>query len=298
MIIEFFFYVFLVGVVIAALAYVGDRFEKEPLFRIFSAIILGIFSTVIVAFLHKILPLPEYGAHPGWGKTILVSYLSAGFLEEAAKLLFILFFVYKWEDFNEWYDGPLYCGLVGIGFSISENLGYMIRPLVDAVAANPTIDLDSLRRLALSSLVKYRLYPGHFLFGFIAGYFLARAKFGASKKSPAKERLSIVFGFVTAVLLHGTFNLAAVMGNLLVFQLYVLTLICAAVLLGIRALRKSAFLRDREHKFSKGQKVRLRRLLLTKKNDRATFGDVVFLSLIVLVCQFFVYFLNYFITVL
>ena len=298
MIIEFFFYVFLVGVIIAALAYFGDRFEKEPLFRIFTAIILGIFSTVIVAVLHKILPLPEYGPHPGWGKAILVSYLSAGFLEEAAKLLLILFFIYKWEDFNEWYDGSLYCGLVGIGFAMSENLGYMIRPLVNAVAANPSIDLDSLRLLALNSLVEFRLYPGHFLFGFLAGYFIARAKFRASKRSLFRERLSIFFGFMTAVLLHGTFNLAAVKGNLIIFQLYVLILILAAVIFGISTLRKSDYIRDRPHKFSDTQIRRVRTILPTKKEGRVAFADVVFLSLMVLVCQFFVYFVNYFIAVL
>ena len=77
-----------------------------------------------------------------------------------------------------------------------------------------------------------------------------------------------------------------------------LILICAAVIFGINALRKSDFKKESTHKFSDGQKARFRRILPTKKEERATFVDVVFLSLMVLVCQFFVYFVNYFITVL
>ena len=60
MIVELLFFAFVVGAVIAALAYIGDRFEREPLFRIFNAIVLGIFATVIVIIVKRVVPLPIY----------------------------------------------------------------------------------------------------------------------------------------------------------------------------------------------------------------------------------------------
>ena len=118
MIIEFFFYVFLVGAITAALAYFSDKHEREPLFSVFYAIILGITSALLVVIIRKIVPLPDYTPSPSWGNALLVSFFSAGFIEELAKFTLILGIIYKWKDFNEYYDGPLYAGLVGIGFAI------------------------------------------------------------------------------------------------------------------------------------------------------------------------------------
>lgn len=297
MIIEFFFYVFIVGSIIAALAYFGDRYEREPLFRIFNAIILGITSTLFILIVKKIFPFPAYASNPSWGNTILVSYFSAGFLEELAKFVMILCFIYKWDDFNEYYDGPLYAGLVGIGFAISENLGYMLKPLVNLAESNAGFDVNSLRIIALNVLVKYRLYPGHFLFGFIAGYFIAKAKF-KEKKGKARERIYICTGFVIALFLHGTFNTIAKMGNFITFIGYVLFLVLVVIFIGWKSLRKSVFKREILEKLPERKRNRLKEILLTSKEEKITFSYVFLLGILIIVCQFFVYFISYIISIL
>ncbi|UCD58606.1 MAG: PrsW family intramembrane metalloprotease [Candidatus Hydrogenedentota bacterium] len=298
MIIEFFFYVFIVGSIIAALAYFGDRYEREPLFRIFNAIILGITSTLVVVIVKKIFPFPAYASNPTWGNTILVSYLSAGFMEELAKFAVILCLIYKWDDFNEYYDGPLYVGLVGIGFAISENLGYMLKSLANLVVSNANLDTNFLRLIALKSLVKYRLYPGHFLFGFIAGYFIAKAKFKEEEGGKAREGIYICIGFVIALFLHGTFNTIAIRGSIISFLGYVLFLMLIVIFIGWKSLRKSVFKKDILEKLPERKRNRLKEILLSSKKEKITFGYVFLLGILIIVYQFFIYFVIYIISIL
>ena len=298
MIIEFFFYVFLVGTITATLAYFGDKYEKEPLFSVFYAIILGITSALLVIIIRKILPLPEYTANPNWGNAILVSFFSAGFIEELAKFTVIIGLIYKWKDFNEYYDGPLYAGLVGIGFAIYENIGYMIKPLVNLIDANTNLDPNFLRQVALKSLVQFRLYPGHFFIGFIAGYLITKAKFDGGEKRKHREGIYLLYAFMAALCLHGVFNLIAVKGNFMMFLGYVILLLLIVVFLGWKSLRKSVFKKEIMETLPESKKYPLREILLKKKEEKVTFGYVLFLAILVIFYQFFAYLITYIISIM
>jgi|GEM_PF-2896250 len=298
MIIEFFFYVFLVGAVTAVLAYFGDKYEKEPLFSVFYAIILGITSALLVIIVRKIFPLPDYTSSPNWANAILVSFFSAGFIEELAKFAVIVGLIYKWNDFNEYYDGPLYAGLVGIGFAIYENVGYMIKPLVKLIDANVALDPNFLRQVALKSLVQFRLYSGHFFIGFIAGYLIAKAKFEGGEKGKHREGAYILYGFIIALCLHGIFNLIAVKGNFMMFLSYVIFLLLIVVILGWKSLRKSVFKKEIMEKLPERKKYLLRKILLKKKEEKATFGYVFLLGILIIFYQFFAYLITYIISMM
>lgn len=298
MIVEFFLYSFAVGAAIAALAYFGDRYEKEPLFRIFNAIILGLTATLIVIIAKKVFSFPDYAPLPSWGNTILVSFYSAGLLEESAKFLMILFFIYKWADFNEYYDGPLYAGLVGIGFAISENLGYMLKPLANIVASDVSVDANFLRLIGLSILMKYRIFSGHFLFGFIAGYFIAKARFKREEGDRVGEGINICISFAIAWFLHGTYNTIAIMGKYSVFLAYVLILVMIVILIGRRSLRKSVFKKEILEILTERKRNKLMDILAASKQEKVTFGYVIFLGLLILAYQLFVFFMTYIISIL
>jgi RsiW-degrading membrane proteinase PrsW (M82 family) len=291
MIVELLFYAFVVGAIIATVVYFGDRFEREPLFRIFNAMVLGIFATVIVIIVKKVIPLPNYAPVLSFGNTILVNFLSVGFVEEMAKFFMILFFIYKWEDFNEYFDGPLYAGLVGVGFAISENLMYMIKPLAGLIASDISLNPDEARLIALNVLVKFRLYPGHFLFGFIAGYFIAKAKF-RKEEAKFKEILYLGVGFLIAIFMHGTYNAIAIMGSLTLFQVYVLFLFLIALFVGWKSKKKSVFRTEILDKLPERKRNKLKDILLVKKEEKITVSYVIMLCILLLVCQFIVYFLT------
>lgn len=291
MIVEFLFYAFVVGALLATLVYFGDRFEREPLFRIFNAIVLGIFATVIVIIVKRVVPLPVYSPSPSWANTILVNFLSVGFVEEMAKFFPILLLVYKWDDFNEYFDGPLYAGLVGVGFAISENLTYMLKPLAVLIASDISLDPNEARLIALNVLFKFRLYPGHFLFGFIAGYFIAKAKF-RKEGGKFREILYIGIGFLLAICMHGIFNSIAIMGSLALFQGYVLLLFLLAFYIGWQSKKKSVFRKDLLEKLPEKKRNILKDRLLAKKEEKITLDYVILLCILILVCQFIVYFLT------
>ena len=291
MIVELLFYVFVVGAVVTTLVYFSDKFEREPLFRIFNAIIMGIMATLVVIIVKKVLPFPVYSPNPSWGNIILVNFLSVGLVEEVAKFFMILFFVYKWDDFNEYFDGSLYAGLVGVGFAISENLGYMIKPIAALIASDISLDPYQARLIALNVLVKFRLYPGHFLFGFIAGYFIAKAKFREDNRK-FKEILYIGIGFFLAICMHVIYNSIAILGTLTLFQVYVFFLFLIALFTGWLSKKKSVFRKEILEKLPLRKRSILKDILIAKKEEKITVGYVIMLCVLVLVCQFMVYFLT------
>ncbi|MCJ7682350.1 MAG: PrsW family intramembrane metalloprotease, partial [Candidatus Aminicenantes bacterium] len=267
-------------------------------FSVFSAIILGITSALLVIIVRKIFPLPDYTSNPSWTNVILVSFFSAGFIEELAKFALIVGLIYKWTDFNEYYDGPLYAGLVGIGFAIYENLGYMIKPLVKIIDTDVALNPSFLREIALKSLVQFRLYPGHFFLGFIAGYFIAKAKFEGVEKGKHRERIYILSGFFVAVFLHGIFNLIAVKGNFIMFFGYVIFLLLIVVILGWKSLRKSVFKKEIIERLPERKKYLLKEILLKSKEEKVTFDYVFFLAILIILYQFFAYFMTYMISMI
>jgi RsiW-degrading membrane proteinase PrsW (M82 family) len=291
MIVEFLLYVFIAGAVVTVLVYLSDKFEREPLFRIFNALILGIFATLIVIILKRIIPFPDFSLEMDWKNTLWVNFLSVALVEEMAKFSMILFFIYKWDDFNEYFDGPLYAGLVGVGFSLSENLGYVIKPLADLIASDIALDPSQARMIALNVLVKFRLYPGHFLFGFIAGYFIARARF-RENDGKLKEILCLGLGFFLAICMHGIYNSLAILGTLPIFQVYVFSLFLMALFVGWLSKKKSIFRKENLQKLPLTKRYIVKDVLLVKKEENITIGYIFMLCVIVLVCQFMVYFLT------
>jgi RsiW-degrading membrane proteinase PrsW (M82 family) len=291
MIVEFLLYAFIAGAVVTTLVYFSDKFEREPLFRIFNAIILGIMATLIVIVIKKLFPFPQYSSEMNWKNTLLVNFLSVGFIEEMAKFSLIFLFIFKWDDFNEHFDGPLYAGLVGVGFAISENLAYMVKPLAGLIASNIALDPNQARMIALNVLVKFRLYPGHFLFGFIAGFFIAKARFSEDDKK-LKEILYLGIGLLLAICMHGIYNSVAILGTLTQFQAYVFFLFLVALFVGWKTKKKSVFRKDVLEKMPLRKRNVFEDILRVKREEKISASYIFLLCILVLVCQFMVYFLT------
>ncbi len=122
-----------------------DRYEKEPVSLAVLAFVWGATPAIILALIFELLlgiPLALAGQAGSVGEAAIV----APVVEEAAKgaILFVLFLVYR-REFDDVLDGILYGALVGVGFSVVENVTYGLRfaypdgyqagtaPLLDAV---------------------------------------------------------------------------------------------------------------------------------------------------------------------
>lgn len=296
MLVEFLFYVVIAGCLVAVLAYLGDKYEKEPIFRIFLAIWLGMTSVIFVHLIQHIFTLPGYGDNPSFGRILLVNFFSAGFIEELAKFFMVYLFIFKWEDFNEYYDGLLYAGLVGLGFAISENLGYMIRPYLEVINQGYLVEEKLVRELGVLTLLKTRMLHAHFFIDFVAGFFIARAKFfefGQGEKRGAmvwKENFYLISALILAVFMHGTFNTLAFCENRLFFYTYFSVMVMVCVFLTLKTSKKSVFRKETLDYLPDSRRNRFLEVLRIDKEEKITFGYVLTMIFLTVVYLFFSYF--------
>jgi len=184
--------------------YQRDKLEPEPKKLIFISYFLGILSATLVIFVSMPFKLNYF----------MGAVVSAPILEELAKFLMVWAYLYRSKNFSEPMDGIVYAAAVALGFASIENGLYLFRINQQAQFLLPNVILIR----ALLSV------PAHALFSGIWGYALGRYKF--DKK---KNRFTVVYGLLLAMLLHALFNFLCLIGIYSSFGL----LILVAVMWGI-----------------------------------------------------------------
>ena len=212
------------------LAFWADRYERESglhLVRVFFASVLATGAFGLVKCLALGLCRPDV-AHP-----VIESYVIAGAAEEGLKFGVLAWVLPRLRGFNEPMDVIVYLGVVALGFTFHENLGYFLSFTAEGQRlAAETGDL-SLYRQQLGYILVARAVPGHLLFDTIAGALLAYG-FGTG----GLKRWFLP-AFTLATLLHGTWNLLAGHGRWLPFLLYAVLLVAGTVVAVLWALRRS-----------------------------------------------------------
>jgi protease PrsW len=193
-----------------------DRTEPEPLGMVLGMVLTGCLSVIPAGILESlVLLMPVFDSEGIAGKA-LQSFLVVAPLEEALKLLMVMLFAWKSRHFNERNDGIVYTGAVAIGFALAENIFYVFQ-----------FGLGTGFARAVTAI------PGHTFSGVLMGYFIGQARFAATL--PRRNTL-IVKGFITAWLLHGTYNTLALSGT--EAALLVVPMTALYFVLGIRFLKK------------------------------------------------------------
>jgi RsiW-degrading membrane proteinase PrsW (M82 family) len=196
--------VILLAAVIPAVCYSAllvliDRYEREPgrllLVAFFwGAVIAAFLSFSVNEFFHTWIT----GVVGEDRARLLTPGLAAPIIEEISKAtaLFILFLFWH-EEFDNVIDGIVYGALVGVGFAMSENIGYLTLAAVQG---------------GMPGLVQ-SIYLRSFLGGFNHAAFtaVAGAGFGYAREArSAKMRLLVpVIGLVSAILQHSAWNTLA-----------------------------------------------------------------------------------------
>ena len=201
-------------------AYRRDKARSEP-----PRLVLGAFGLGIVAVAGAIVvglfvdPLARSLSQGG--AVLFRAYVVAGLLEEAAKLLVVLFFISRHEEFNEVADGMVYTMAASLGFAVVENVLYLAGPSAVLLLRGVTA------------------VPLHAAAGGIMGYCVGMERI--------EGRGSVVTGLILAVLLHGTYDFLLFTGVRLTSYLIsfatVPLLVAAAV--AVALLFQSAVRRDR-----------------------------------------------------
>ena len=174
-----------------------DRYEKEPLWLLSIIFFWGAIPTVIMALIAQIiLDIPVSYL---LGKSILYSLTNlsivAPLTEETFKALIILiiFVVYR-QEFDSVMDGILYGALVGFGFSVVEDVMYLMGSLWNG-------GWGSWGMTAALRVGLYNLNHAMFTACTGVGFGLAR-----NSKEWWKKLLFPMSGWLLAMLLHGIHN--------------------------------------------------------------------------------------------
>lgn len=170
--------------------YFRDKYEKEPLYLLFTGVLFGIIISFPIIFFENIIDgflseweMPKEGAI----EAFFTSFFVASFTEELFKFAVLFFLIYKNKNFNEPFDGIAYCVFISLGFAGFENVLYVLNPYFGGVET-------ALLRAVFS-------IPGHALFAVFMGYYFSLAKF-----IPEKKKAMLFLAFSYPFLLHGTYD--------------------------------------------------------------------------------------------
>jgi protease PrsW len=193
-----------------------DRAEPEPHNMIAKVLFLGAAAVIPAGFIEYIfLKIPFFNTG-GFEGAFLQSFIVISPVEEIAKLLVVLLFVWNDKNFNEKNDGIVYVGTAAVGFALLENILYV---------AQHGFSTGFFRSITA--------IPLHTFTGILMGYFTGIAKFSENK---SQTRKNILKGFFVAYLIHAMYDTLALSGTSA--GLLIIPIVIAIAVMGISYLKK------------------------------------------------------------
>jgi protease PrsW len=166
------------GLAICIYVFGKDKFEKEPLHLLVKCFFLGILSAVPAIILSKT------GEAFLKESLFLNVFIGVALSEEFSKFLFLRFYAFPKNAFNEPYDGIIYSVMISMGFATIENILYTFEG-----------------GISVGVLRMFTAVPGHATFAILMGYFVGLAKFNKEKKL-----FYLLAGLFSAAALHGLYD--------------------------------------------------------------------------------------------
>jgi RsiW-degrading membrane proteinase PrsW (M82 family) len=169
-----------------------DHYEEEPWRLVAGTLLWGALPAIVLALIGEAL-IGNYGAYllgaaPGrWFNVVVV----APIVEEICKGLVLIYLLHRHRhEFDGMVDGLLYGALVGIGFSMTENVLYYL--------AAPPEHLDA--TIFARGLV---FGMNHAVFSACFGFGLGMAR---DSNDPVRWRIAPTLGLLAAIALHMAHN--------------------------------------------------------------------------------------------
>jgi protease PrsW len=206
------------GLAISAWIYAKDKYEKEPKSLLVWSFVWGCISTIpamIGQMYFRGLENPEHLLN-----ITIFSFLVVGLTEELSKFLFLRFYAYPKEAFNEPIDGIVYAVMVGMGFATFENILYVFS---SDKGGWPT---------AIGRAVT--AVPAHAAFAVLMGAFVGLAKF-----TPEKRDLYMWLGVSLAVFFHGLYDVFLLQKSYQGLMFLSIIALVLSIILSKRLIRKS-----------------------------------------------------------
>ena len=176
-----------------------DKYRKEPIALLWKGYGFGVLSAII-AFLFGVvlgyLGLIDDHASTVWDH-LRVAIFEAAIPEELIKYLFLWILLRKNIYYDEYFDGIVYAGCIGLGFAGLENIIYLLQNYEEWISIG-----------ILRAIVSV---PGHFMFGITMGFFYAKATFGDS----TQKKKYLALAIIAPILLHAAFDATLMVSQIL-----------------------------------------------------------------------------------
>ena len=189
--------------------YAKDKYEKEPPIKLLKYFFLGIVVSILAVVFEEL--LSKFNVYSGVLSKLYISFIVAGFCEEALKSMVLIPVLLKEKDFNEKLDGIVYSVCLSLGVAAVENIIYLMKEQFEA-----TFELGLTRGLIS--------IPAHIMFAITMGYYISKYKF---EKDEYKKRKYLLEAVTIPFLLHGFFDFILMIGNIwaiIIFVVYVIIL--------------------------------------------------------------------------
>lgn len=197
--------------------YLRDKYEPEPLKHILISFFLGCFSVIPAIILE--VGFGEYFPEDSTNlaRTAFIAFVVVAGSEEFSKLIMLRYYAFRQIEFDEPFDGIVYGVMVSLGFAAVENLSYVY--------------LNG-GGVSVALLRMFTAIPAHASFGVVMGYY-----FGLAWKHKEFAINYKMRGFLSAVLLHGTYDFFLMQSNYPAFAFFSLLGLIVSIRLSFKAIK-------------------------------------------------------------
>lgn len=206
--------------------YVKDK-RKEPKGLLLKLFLFGFLSAcltiLITILLQTIIPFFGLNTKELNGDLLLLFiyvFIGVALIEEFSKFILTYWGAYNNKNFDEIYDGIVYCVYVSLGFACLENVLYVFSMNGPSVLSGVQVAL----------LRGVMAVPGHAFDAIFMGHFFGLAKYYQKKKNKSLEKRNLMYAILVPTLLHGAYDFGLFSENgilvtgvfILVITLYIL----------------------------------------------------------------------------
>lgn len=163
-----------------------DKHEPEPKHLLQWCFFFGVLSTVPAVLLELLGENLGIIAGPSFIMTFMFAIFVVGLSEELCKFVFLRYYIYPKDEFDEPMDGIVYSVMISMGFATLENILYVFQGGIQ-----------------VGILRMFTAVPAHAAFAVIMGYFVGLAKFDPD---PNRRFILLNTGLAGAVMIHGLYD--------------------------------------------------------------------------------------------
>jgi RsiW-degrading membrane proteinase PrsW (M82 family) len=173
------------GLAIILYIYYKDQHEREPVRLLIKSFLYGIGSVVVtLAISYSLVGGVDFQANTFWDY-VIDAFLVVALVEEFSKFIFVRWLLFPNKNFNEPFDGIVYCVMVSMGFATLENVLYVMEG-----------------GIGVAIMRMFTAVPAHATFGVLMGFFVGEAKFLQRNRT-----LYLIIGILAATVAHGFYDL-------------------------------------------------------------------------------------------